>query len=743
MTTAPTSTVRAAIYARVSSDQQAQEQTIESQVAALRERVATDGLQLDEELCFLDDGVSGSTLMRPALERLRDLAYVGGFQKLYVHSPDRLARRYAYQVLLVDELKKHGVQIEFLNRAIGVSPEEDLLLQMQGMFAEYERAKIMERSRRGKRHAAGRGSINVLSGAPYGYRYVSKRDGGGDAAYELHEEQAAVVQQIFQWVGRDRVSIGEVARRLEAKGIPSATGKSWWDRTSVWGMLKNPAYKGSAAFGKTRTGVRRPQLRTGRGRSKTPRRTGSTYDTEPSEQISIPVPAIVSEELFATVQEQLTENRLRGRERQRGARYLLQGFLECQCCGYAYYGKKVSRSSAKGKVPYAYYRCVGTDAYRFGGTRVCENKQVRTDKLDQAVWNDACELLRNPQLLRKEYERRLAAPDDSDGEQSLRKQIGNAQRTVNRLIDAYADGVVTREEFEPRIERARKRLSDLEAKLDGLQSQTREQAALRKALACLDSFADTIHANLDQADWSTRREILRTLIERVVIEPHQIRIVYRINFPLFAKNASKEKVLHFGWRSDHASLGRSGVRVAYAPVLHHARLEPFANQAQQYPVSYPMLEKLPQVVMIQVVKELADIHFEYPAALEAHRLLPKRLQGLVRRSFGPETIRAVREVVLVDRFQQHDDRPLENLVLQGWDSDRAGLGFRVPFRNVHPPDRRSSIRAGFHAVEQPLEVSLQIGLILGRRHSVYARGCVLPGPPVRFLQPVEVHQVSQ
>lgn len=135
---------RVAIYARVSSEQQAQEQTIASQVAALRQRVADEGFALPEQLCFLDDGVSGSTLMRPALERLRDAAYVGGFQKLYVHSPDRLARRYAYQVLLVDELTKLGVEITFLNRAIGVSPEEDLLLQMQGMFAEYERAKIME-----------------------------------------------------------------------------------------------------------------------------------------------------------------------------------------------------------------------------------------------------------------------------------------------------------------------------------------------------------------------------------------------------------------------------------------------------------------------------------------------------------------------------------------------------------------------------------------------------------------------
>ena len=289
MTANPHCTTSVAIYARVSSDQQAQEQTIDSQVAALREQAAQDGHVLPEELCFLDDGFSGSTLMRPALERLRDAAYVGGFGKLYVHSPDRLARRYAYQVLLVEELHKHGVEIVFLNRAIGVSPEEDLLLQMQGMFAEYERAKILERSRRGKRHAASRGSVNVLCGAPYGYRYITKRDGGGEAAYEIHDEQAAIVKQVFEWVGRDRISIGEVTRRLTNQGIPTATGKSWWDRTTVWGMLKNPAYIGSAAFGKTRVGPRRRQFRTQRGDPKIPRRTGSTYDTKPEEQISIPV----------------------------------------------------------------------------------------------------------------------------------------------------------------------------------------------------------------------------------------------------------------------------------------------------------------------------------------------------------------------------------------------------------------------------------------------------------------------
>jgi site-specific DNA recombinase len=212
---------RSAIYARVSSEQQAQQNTIASQADVLKERVQADGGVLEEELCFLDDGYSGSTLLRPALERLRDVAWSGGFERLYVHSPDRLARKYAYQVLLVEELKRCGVEVVFLNRAVGDSPEDDLLLQMQGMIAEYERAKILERSRRGKRHAARNGSVNVLSGAPYGYRYIGKQEAGGEAYYQVVFEEAKVVQQIFEWIGCERLSIGEVCRRLKSRGIPS------------------------------------------------------------------------------------------------------------------------------------------------------------------------------------------------------------------------------------------------------------------------------------------------------------------------------------------------------------------------------------------------------------------------------------------------------------------------------------------------------------------------------------------
>jgi site-specific DNA recombinase len=153
-------------------------------------------LALEPGLCFLDDGYSGSTLVRPALDRLRDLAAAGGIDRLYVHSPDRLARKYAYQVLLVEELRRGGAEVVFLNQAPGRTPEDELLLQVQGVVAEYERAKILERTRRGRRHAALCGNVSVLCGAPYGYRYVPKA-AGVPARYDVLLEEARVVRDIF------------------------------------------------------------------------------------------------------------------------------------------------------------------------------------------------------------------------------------------------------------------------------------------------------------------------------------------------------------------------------------------------------------------------------------------------------------------------------------------------------------------------------------------------------------------
>jgi site-specific DNA recombinase len=260
------------LYARVSSAHQAQAKTIASQLAELEERIRADGIAWDQVLAFGDDGSSGATLVRPALERLRDVAAGGGLDRLSIHCPDRLARAYAHQAVVLDELGRAGVEVILLNRPVGRTPEDQRLVPVQGVIAAYERAKVLERSRRGKRHAAQTGHGGILGHAPYGYRSISKQEGGGIARFEVVLEEARVVRDIFAWMGVQRDPLSEGRRRLYAAGVPSRTGKAWWSHKTIWDLLQTPAYTGEAAYGTTRSGPRAPRWRPPRGRPAQSRR---------------------------------------------------------------------------------------------------------------------------------------------------------------------------------------------------------------------------------------------------------------------------------------------------------------------------------------------------------------------------------------------------------------------------------------------------------------------------------------
>jgi len=307
-----------AIYARVSSDQQAERHTIDSQLAELKARAMQDGHSIRDDMLFVDNGHSGASLIRPALERLRDLVALSAVDVVYVHAPDRLARSYAHQVLLLEEFARAGTQVVFLNRPIGDTPEDSLLLQLQGMFAEYERAKMLERSRRGKRHRAQSGAVSVLSRAPFGYRYVTREAGGGAARYEIDEDAARIVRQIFTWVGLERLTLAGVCRRLLGNGIPSPTGRRHWSRAMIHTLLLNPAYAGQAIFGRRQCLPWQPPFHPPRGHTGLPKRPYRQVPAPAERHISVAVPAIVDEGLFARAAERLEENRRRNRERLSG-----------------------------------------------------------------------------------------------------------------------------------------------------------------------------------------------------------------------------------------------------------------------------------------------------------------------------------------------------------------------------------------------------------------------------------------
>ncbi|UJB72700.1 recombinase family protein (plasmid) [Acaryochloris sp. 'Moss Beach'] len=530
--------IQVAIYARVSCEQQVSTNTIDSQITALLEQVKADGYTCSKHLQFKDNGFSGSNLIRPALEQLRDAVALGDIDRLYVHSPDRLARKYAYQVVLVDEFSKAGVDVIFLNHPLGQSPEDELLLQVQGMVAEYERAKILERSRRGKRHAAQSGSLNAFSRAPYGYDFISKHLNGGQVRMDVNLTQARHIQQMFEWYVHEHLSVSEICRRLESMSIPSPSGKPKWTVTTVSRMLKNPHYKGCASFGKWRNGQKIDRPRAIRNASSHPK-AHSVYRTPPEDWIVVPVTPIIDEALFEAAQEKLEENRTRFRQRKKGPSHLLQGLVVCGLCGYAY----IHSNKSSNHRWYQYYQC--SPSQKVDGRPWCPNPAIKAQELEEAVWVEVCRLLQNPTHLQQEYQRRLHAADESPAAQTrqhLKSQMRKLHKGIERIIDAYAEGLINKKELEPRLKSMRDRLKVLEVQSQQLKNEEVFDSELKLVIGRLEEFSARVKERLDTLAFLEKREVIRSLVKRVEIFQDRVKVVFKVgNSPLVAREQTAQK----------------------------------------------------------------------------------------------------------------------------------------------------------------------------------------------------------
>ena len=517
----------AAIYARVSSTRQRQEQTIQSQTAALLVHAEQQGLDVPPEWVFEDEGYSGATLVRPALERLRDLVCQVPVEVVLCHAPDRLARRYAYQALLIEELARAGTEVRFLNGPVGDRPEDALLVQFQGMIAEYEKAQIIERTRRGKAHRARAGVVNVLSGAPYGYRYVRKSD-HAEARYEVCEPEASVVRELFGRYVAEHASIADLARWLTEQQIPTRTGKARWDRSTVWGMLRNPAYAGRAAFAKTmrtdqQARLTRPARLQGRSSSRNP----LILDRPAEDWVQIAVPAIVSEETFQLAARRLADNQ-RFAARNTKVPSLLQGLAACQACGYAYY--RTSTRTATRRL--YYYRCLGSDDYRYPGGRRCANLPVRADYLDQVIWDHVTALLADPARIRAELDRRLgelqAANPTTATKARLQREQARTATATSRLVEAYQEQLLSLAELRERMPALRVKERTLRAQLDALEAELVDQETYLKLAETLEGFLARLRGKTDTASVPERQRVLRLLVKEVLIGPERVVIRHRI-----------------------------------------------------------------------------------------------------------------------------------------------------------------------------------------------------------------------
>jgi site-specific DNA recombinase len=290
--------VKVGLYARVSTERQQERGTISSQLEALRAAAAAEAHEVVGE--FVDDGYSGARLDRPALDSLRDAAEAGVLDGVLCLCADRLARAYAYQVLILEELERFGVSVRFLEGpAHGDDPQATLLVQMQGVIAEYEKAKIAERYRRGKLYRARAGEV-LFWRISYGYRRVVSAE-GGPARLEVFEAEAQVVREIFCAYVERGLSVRQIAFWLRDRGIRSPTGKPIWQTSTIDRLLRNESYIGTMYYNRYESvegvGPRGARYRKTRQRER-PR----------EEWIAIPVPAIIDRDTFERVKHVTRDN---------------------------------------------------------------------------------------------------------------------------------------------------------------------------------------------------------------------------------------------------------------------------------------------------------------------------------------------------------------------------------------------------------------------------------------------------
>src|SRR3954469_15339161 len=511
--------MRVAIYARVSTERQERQQTITSQLAILHGWCDAAGYELSEAHVFRDEGYSGGRLDRPGLDALRDAVRDGAVAVL---TPDRLARKYAYQVLLLEEFRRAGAEVVFLQRPISDDPNDQLLLQIQGAIAEYERAVLGERFRRGKLQKARDG--HYLTGrAPYGYRYVPRRD-AVPGRIGVDEAEAELVRALYGWLIDERTTIRQILKRLNARPHLPRSGRHAWSPSTVHHILSDPIYAGTAYA--NRYGyvpAAKPRARRG------PRTGEATCRRlKPREQwIAIPVPALVDQETWDRAQAQLARNAALSFRHNTKHSYLLRCLLTCGFCGLAMYG--ITRPATARKPPRQYYECHGKDCVLSARTAACPSRSVRAEEIEGAVWEHVAGLLADPDRLLAQFEHVAAAAEagsarDRAADEQLRGRLDRVARADRRLLDAYqADAITLAELSERRRQLAEERRS--------LERQREERVRLRQqrlraeaARTDLAAFCARIRGRLDEATLADKQAILQLVVERIIVGDGSLEI---------------------------------------------------------------------------------------------------------------------------------------------------------------------------------------------------------------------------
>jgi len=514
---------RAALYARVSTTQQEEQGTIASQVAALRERIVQDSYHLDPAHEFIDDGISGAYLARPGLDRLRDFASERAFDVLYVLSPDRLARRYAHQCVVLEELARWQLEVVFLNQPINSDrPEDRMMVQILGILAEYERELIRDRLRRGKLYKARQGQMLSVFPA-YGYRYIPLDQPGG-GRWEVYEAEATIVRRIYRWCVEEQLSTHAICRRLngEEEGyerVPPRKAQRW-SYTTVNTILRRPDYKGTAYYNRTRKDPSRTV-----GQPKTQgqglRTANCRIERDREEWIPVQVPQIIAPTLWEQAQVQLDMNRQFASRNNKRHFYLLRGLLVCGECGRTLAG----RSYANGTVR---YYCSNKGSSR-SLAKPCLCPPVDGNVVEPLIWKAITELLADPQLILDYYLTRQDGNAVTPHElERVHRELSQVKRQRQRLLDAYQTEVIELAELETRGQVLDQQRHALEQRLIDLEQLAQQQARQDALAADVTRFCENIESVLQSPTPEEQQQVLRLVVDHILVGKEQLTIKHII-----------------------------------------------------------------------------------------------------------------------------------------------------------------------------------------------------------------------
>jgi site-specific DNA recombinase len=404
------------------------------------------------------------------------------------------------------------------------------------------------------------------------------------------------------------MSIGAITRQLNERGVPTRKPISRWERSTVWAMLRNPAYKGTACFGKTETAPRQRITRSLRMRGGVGSRDSAHHERPRADWIEIAVPAIVADDTFMRARELLEQNKTFA-PRRTIEPSIVQGLVSCRKCGYAM-SRTSTRSSAR-KIHY--YRCLGSDAWRHLGGPVCDSRPVRQDLLDRVVWTEMVRLLEDPSLIQNELDRRLAAARTADParqrENVLHREVTRTRKSIDRLLTAYQEELLSLDELRRRMPELRQREHALQAELQAILDQVNDHAVYLRLAETLSAFLAKLRSAADTLDIQERQRIVRLIVKEILIEDESIIIRHSIPVSQPPNDDPKSPPSRSGEPRDQSYLLRSGrhhpalrrtagalLAATHAPPSIRVRFldrrfEPRLDQAQDMAVDDPRRDR--------------------------------------------------------------------------------------------------------------------------------------------------------